>query len=121
MSVTTREAVIIPFPASARPIAPASVRPVANRLSARDRIEALSWADTAQQFGYTRVVLDADPGHREPEVGDFLLVYRGDADWASWGVGCDEDRFMLWRPATGATVGWFATLRASLETILSLS
>ena len=113
MSATTHEAVIIPFPPP--------VRPAANRLTARDRIEALRWADAARQFGYTRVVLDADPGQRAPEVGDFLLAYRSDTHWAAWGVGCVDDRFMLWRPTNGVTVGWFATLRAALETILALS
>jgi len=100
---------------------PTPPRPAANRLSMRDRIEALSWAETIRQLGYTRVVFDTSAPELDPELGDFLLVYRRDAPWASWGVGCIEDGFMLWRPATGATIGWFPTLRGALENILALS
>lgn len=100
---------------------PAPTRPVANRLSMRDRIEALSWADSIHQFGYTRVVFDTSAQEFDPELGDFLLVYRRDVPWASWGVGCVEDGYMLWRPATGATVAWFPTLRGALENIVALS
>ncbi len=100
---------------------PQPARPVANRLSMRDRIEALSWADTIQRFGYTRVVLDTTAPERDPELGDFLLVYRRDVPWASWGVGCVEDGFMLWRPATGATVACYPTLRGALDNIVALS
>jgi hypothetical protein len=113
MPVPARNAVVIPFPAPSRP--------VGNRLSVRDRIEALRWAETARAAGYTRVVLDTSAEQLAPELGDFLLAYRGDANWASWGVGCVEDEFMLWRPATGATVGRFSTLRAALDKILALS
>ena len=113
MSLSARDPVVIAFPPPARP--------VGNRLSMRDRIEALRWADAARAFGYTRVVLESGAEPREPELGDFLLAYWRDASWATWGVGCVEDGFMLWRPATGATVGRFATLRAALEKILALS
>jgi hypothetical protein len=113
MSIPARDSVVVRFPAPARP--------VANRLSMRDRIEALSWADDIRQFGYTRIVFDTSAQELDPELGDFLLVYRRDAKWATWGVGCVEDRFMLWRPATGATVGWFPTLRDALDNILAMS
>jgi len=113
MSSPATDPVVVQFPASARQ--------AANRLSARDRIEALSWADTVRQFGYTRVVLDTSAPDLDPDLGDFLLVYRRDAPWASWGVGCVEDGFMLWRPASGATIGWFPTLRGALENILALT
>ena len=113
MHSPARNAIVIPFPPPSRP--------VGNRLSVRDRIEALRWADTAHRFGYTRVVLDTSAEQLEPELGDFLLAYRCNANWASWGVGCVDDGFMLWCPATGATVGQFATLRAALEKIQALS
>ena len=113
MTNPARNPVVVHFPAPARPIA--------NRLSMRDRIEALSWADTSHRFGYTRVELDTSAPELDPELGDFLLVYRRDASWASWGVGCVEAGFMLWRPANGATIGLFPTLRGALDNILALS
>jgi hypothetical protein len=113
MSLPARRSVVLTFPEPAPP--------AANRLSVRDRIEALRWADLARAFGYTRVVLESCAEALDPELGDFLMVYRRDASWAAWGVGCVEDGFMLWRPETGATVGFFATLRAALENILALS
>jgi hypothetical protein len=113
MTLSARNSIILAFPAPARPIA--------NRFSMRDRIEALRWAEAARASGYARVVLDTCAEALEPELGDFLLVYRRNAAWASWGVGCVEDGFMLWTSATGATVGRFATLTAALEKILALS
>jgi len=113
MTLPARNSVVIAFPAPARPIA--------NRFSTRDRIEALRWAEVARASGYTRVVLDTCAEALEPELGDFLLVYRRNANWASWGVGCVEAGFMLWSPATGATVGRFSTLAEALEKILALS
>jgi hypothetical protein len=112
MTHPARNSVVIAFPPP--------MRPIANRLSMRDRIEALRWADIARASGYTRVVLDTCAEATEPDLGDFLLVYRRDAAWASWGVGCVEDGFMLWSPGTGATVGRFTTLAAALEKILTL-
>jgi hypothetical protein len=113
MSLPARDSTVIAFPPPARP-AP-------NRLSMRERIEAMRWAEMARGFGYTRVVLESCVEALEPDLGDYVMVYRRDASWASWGVGCVDDGFMLWRPETGVTVGLFATLRAALENILALS
>ena len=113
MSVSARHSVVIAFPPSARPNA--------NRLSTRDRIEALRWAELARTFGYTRVIVESCAEALQPDLGDYVMVYRPDASWASWGVGCVDDGFMLWRPETGATIGHFATLGAALETILARS
>ena len=113
MNAPARNAVVIPFPVP--------TRPVGNRFSMRDRMAALRWADTAREAGYTRVVLDTSGEEFEPHLGDFLLAYRRDAIWASWGVGCIDDGFMLWCPATGVTVGNYPTLIAALDKILTLS
>jgi hypothetical protein len=113
MSLLAPKSVVVQFPAP--------VRPAANRFSMRDRIEALRWAEAARASGYTRVVLDTCAEALEPDLGDFMLVYRRDSNWASWGVGCVAEGFMLWSPATGVTVGGFSTLAAALEKILALS
>ena len=113
LSTAITEAEIIPFPT---PPARAS-----NRMTVRDRIEALRWSDTAAELGYTRVLLDTSDHDGDLELGDFMLVYRHGANWASWGVGCIADGFMLWCPQTGATVGRFKTLTGALERIQALT
>lgn len=112
MSVTT-EAEIIPFPSRQAP--------AANRMSVRDRIEALRWADQAAEFGYSRVLLDTSEADSDIDLGDYLLVYRKDATFATWGIGCTGGGFMLWCPQTGVTVAQFRTLSAALERIRALS
>ena len=112
-STAVTDAEIIQFPA---PVTRSS-----NRMSVRDRIEALRWSDTAAQLGYTRVLLDTSGQEGGVDLGDFMLVYRRGANWASWGVGCTRDGFMLWSPRTGATVAHFHTLTEALTRIQALS
>ena len=115
MSVSTAatEAEIIEFPS------PTPRNP--NRMTVRDRIEALRWSDTAAEFGYSRVLIDTSEHEDRLELGDFMLVYRQGANWASWGVGCTRDGFMLWSPRTGTTVAHFGTLGEALNRIQALS
>jgi hypothetical protein len=113
LSTALTDAEIIPFPT---PPARAS-----NRMTVRDRIEALRWSDTAARLGYTRVLLDTSEHESGLEFGDFMLVYRQSANWAAWGVGCTADGFTLWCPQTGATVARFKTLGAAFERIQALS
>ena len=113
LSTATTEAEIIAFPTP-----PARV---SNRMTVRDRIEALRWSDTAAQLGYTRVLLDTSGQEGGVDLGDFMLVYRRGANWASWGVGCTRDGFMLWSPRTGTTVAHFHTLTEALTRIQALS
>jgi hypothetical protein len=96
---------IIPFP---------QARTQGNRLTARDRIEALRWMDSS---GYTRISFDSSGAWGNPELGDFLLIYRRNAGWSSWAVGCCDGGFTVWRPATGATVGWFPRIKDALASI----
>jgi hypothetical protein len=67
--------------------------------------------------GYTRVAFDSSGNWGSPELGDFILIYRRDAVWAAWGVGCCDGGFMVWRPASGATTGWFAQIAEALASI----
>jgi len=115
MSVSTAatDAEIIQFPAPAGRSS--------NRMTVRDRIEALRWSDTATELGYTRVLLDTSGQESMFDLGDFMLVYRNGANFASWGVGCTRDGFMLWLPRTGATIAHFSTLGEALQSIQTLS
>jgi hypothetical protein len=113
ISTATADAEIIPFPA------PAIRSP--NRMTARDRIEALRWSNSAAELGYTRVLLDTSGQEGAFDLGDFMLVYRRGMNWATWGVGCTHDGFMLWSPRTGATIDHFPTLTEALQRIQALS
>jgi hypothetical protein len=105
---TQQTAVILPF---ARPIR------TDNRMTLRDRSDALEWADTARLIGYTRVAFDNSAADDEPELGDFMLIYARDAMWASWGVGCSDGGFIVWRPSDGQTLSRHHTIRRALAAI----
>jgi hypothetical protein len=113
LSTAATEAEIIEFPSP--------TRRNANRMTVRDRIEALRWSDTAAEFGYSRVLIDTSEHEDRLELGDFMLIYRQGANWASWGVGCTREGFMLWHPQTGATIAHFGTLADALRRIQALS
>jgi hypothetical protein len=108
MSCSASSAVVIPFAPPVR---------AGNRMSVRDKIVALEWADTARDAGYTRIALDTSASADEPELGDFLLIYEREAMWANWGVGCCDGGYMIWRPSDGATIGWYPTLEKALAAI----
>ncbi|HEY0418270.1 MAG TPA: hypothetical protein VGC80_01995 [Acetobacteraceae bacterium] len=101
--------VVIPFPLVARR---------ANRLSTRDRIEALNWSDAARGFGISRVVIHDAEDDANPEIGDFMLLYSQDGGWARWGVGCSNGEFIVWQAASGRNFGHFPTLRSALDSLL---
>ncbi len=89
-----------------------------NELLMRDRIELLRWTDAAHAGGWRRVALHHREAQDDPEtVGDFVLVYGDDPAWAEWGVARSRGRYLVWRPASGRTIGEFATLLEALETI----
>jgi hypothetical protein len=102
---------------TARIIPFAPPRRVANRLTLHDRIDVAGWSNDARELGYTRVALDNSASDDEPELGDFLLVYAREKMWASWGVGCCDGGFIVWRPSDGATVGWYPTVKRALSSI----
>jgi len=113
LSTANSEAEIIEFPTPARRSS--------NRMTVRDRIEALRWSDTAAAFGYSRVLIDTSEHEDRVELGDFMLVYRQGANWASWGVGCTREGYMLWHPQTGETIAHYPTLAEALHRIQALS
>ena len=102
---TLPSAQIIPFPL---------VRRARNELTARNRAEALDWVSTS---GYARISFDSSSAWGNPELGDFMLIYRHAEGWSSWGVGCCNGGFMVWCQATSATLGWFTGLGQALDAI----
>jgi hypothetical protein len=96
-------------------------RPVDHGLSVPERIATLRWADAVRRFGVRAVhIHDPEPGDA-PGLRGFLLIYRDDALWASWGVAAAGGRYEVWRPASGATVGWFPTLGEALEVVQTVA
>ncbi len=102
---TSSSAQIIPFPIVPR---------IGNELTARNRAEALDWVNAS---GYARISFDSSRAWGNPELGDFMLIYRRDVGWSSWGVGCCDGGFLVWCPATSATLGWFTGLGEALDAI----
>ena len=88
-----------------------------NRLSLRERAEAIRWGESMRRRGVRRVAVHDAPAN-DLALGDFLLVYEDGLLWASWGVGLVAGSFEVWRQMTMQTVGRFDTLREALEAIL---
>jgi len=105
---TARRSTIVPFRALTR---------IGNRLTARDRIAALSWAEQVELHGYARIVIDTAGELSGHEPGDFMLIYPRDAVWARWGIGCGSQGLTLWHAASGATMGTFATMDQALAAV----
>ena len=101
-------ATILPFIRPPRP---------GNRLSMRDRITAHEWHQAATAAGYARIAFENAADDDAPELGDFLLIYTSDTQWASWGIGCSDGGFIVWRPADGATRSWHRTLSQALGAV----
>lgn len=95
-------------------------RPVPrNRLSMRDRMEVLQWADRSAQHGFTRLVFDSASEHSGHEPGDYILIYARGALWASWGIGCTDSGLTLWNATTGVTIGRYGSMADALCAVMT--
>jgi hypothetical protein len=82
-----------------------------------DRIAARKWAEDARDHGIRAIRIHDPESGDDPGLGSFLLIYSNDAMWARWGVAACGDGFEIWRPADGATVGWYASLAEALAEV----
>jgi hypothetical protein len=80
---------------------------VARRLTLRDRVEAIRWAETARARGVSRAAIHTGG---DAQIGDFILVYLTGALWASWVIGCKPCGYCVWRAGSGADIGCYPTL-----------
>jgi hypothetical protein len=97
------------------PFVPRRAHPLS--LNVSERIDALRWADAARKQGVRELrIHEPEPGD-DPALGGFVLIYEADDAWAAWGVAVRCGSFEVWRPATGATIGWYRTLREALGAI----
>ena len=85
-----------------------------NRLSMRDRMELLRWADRSAQHGFTRLLFDSASEHSGHEPGDYILIYARGALWASWGIGCTDSGLTLWNATSGVTIGRYGSMTEAL-------
>lgn len=108
MSASRQQAIILPFVRPPREV---------NRLSFRDRIDIMEWHASEAAQGYTRLAIDTEHAGHNPELGDYVLVYRPEDQWASWGVGCCDGGYMVWHPQSLSTRGWHASIRAALASL----
>ncbi len=104
--------VVVPFVRRSRP------KP---SLTVSERIQTLRWADAARAYGVREVrIHEPEPGD-DPMVGGFVLIYERSEIWAAWGVAARAGNYEVWRPGTGATVGWYGTLREALQAIQAVA
>ncbi len=97
---------VIPFPGRERND---------NRLDTRDRIALLAWVDGGAGHGVCRVVVQhCESGEDPAVVGDFAMLYRPGAAWASWSLARSRGRYQVWEMAYGRTLGLFDTLAGAL-------
>lgn len=106
---TSRDgAVVIPF---------VPRQPSRPGLNVSERIEALRWADAARAHGVRQVRIHEPEYGDDPSIGPFVLVYEKHDVWAAWGIAVRPGSFEVWRPSSGATVGWYRTLPEALRAI----
>jgi hypothetical protein len=106
MASSPATAVVIPFPAM-------------TRLTMKDRIEVLQLSDAARAYGYDRLLIRDRHPEDDPQVGDFLAIYRLGEPWASWGVARRGPSLHVWRCATGADFGEFRSIEEALGAIVA--
>ncbi|MBV9755852.1 MAG: hypothetical protein JO047_02245 [Alphaproteobacteria bacterium] len=106
MTSSPATAVVIPFPAM-------------TRLTMKDRIEVLKLSDAARANGYDRLLIRDRHPEDDPQLGDFLAIYRRGEPWASWGVQRRGPALHVWRCATGADLGEFRTVEEALDAIVT--
>jgi len=90
-------------------------------LTVSERIQTLRWADAARAYGVREVrIHEPEPGD-DPAIGGFVLVYEQADLWAAWGIAARPGSFEVWRPGSGATIGWYRTLREALHAIQAVA
>jgi hypothetical protein len=88
--------------------------PAARRLTLRDRVEALRWAEAARAYGVSRAAIHAGG---DAQIGDFILIYVAAALWASWVIGCKPAGYCVWRAGSGADIGCYPTLAMAFAAV----
>lgn len=89
-----------------------------NRLNMGDRIELLRWSEAARAVGVRRVALERPEAQDDPDtVGDFVLIYGEDPQWACWGIARQAGAYEVWHTVSGESSGRYPSLREALAVI----
>lgn len=90
-----------------------------NRFTVQDRIDVLRWQVDAEGAS-ARVAVHGPHPADDPEIGDYVLVYRRGEVWARWAVTREGTACRVWCFAENRGVGVFASMRAALEAAAGL-
>lgn len=91
-----------------------------NRFTVQDRIDVLRWrADADRAAG--RVAVHGPHSADDPDIGDYVLIYRPGEVWARWAVTRDGATCRVWCFTDNRAVGAFASLRVALDAAAGLS
>ncbi len=98
-------------------VLPFRAPPARHGLTTADRIEALQWEATKAVGESMRLAFHRWCGENAADGGEYISIYRGDDRWAAWGA-TRRGRFVnVWRCATGADLGEFATMQEALAAL----
>lgn len=89
-------------------------RGTVRRLTLRDRVAVVRWADLVRPNGISRAAIHTGG---DPNMGDFILIYLTGALWASWVIGCKPAGYCVWRAGSGADLGCFPSLAQALVAV----
>ncbi len=80
-----------------------------------------AWAIESGLSNFGRISFEKAHGLSQSGLREYMLFYSRDSAWASWGIGCVRDGYMLWQANRGVTIGRFKTLRAALDELQRLA
>ena len=90
-----------------------------NRFTVQDRIDVLRWQADADGVPDRVAVRGPHPAD-DPEIGDYVLVYRRGEVWARWAVTREGTSCRVWCFADNRVVGAFASMHAALDAVAGL-
>lgn len=104
---------ILPF------IAPtaSSSRHQKNRLTMRDRIQALEWAANYANPAGARLEIHGQLFEDAPDIGDYIGIYRAHDQWLVWGAARDGAAITVWHGPSGNDFGAFDTMKDALAAL----
>ena len=101
---------ILPFPA--RPVLPG--RTQKNRLTMRDRIQALEWAASHANPAGARLEIHGQLFGDAPEMRDYIGIYRAHDQWLVWGAARNDAAITVWHGPSGSDLGAFESMEDAL-------
>jgi hypothetical protein len=95
----------------------ASCRTPKNRLTMRDRIQALEWAANHASPAGARLEIHGQLFDDAPEIGDYVGIYRAHDQWLVWGAARNGAAITVWHGPSGSDFGAFDTMKDALAAL----